>query len=141
MNDRPFYVMGFVDGYVLRDVAGTEAVLDEATRKVAGEQLIDVLAAIHQVDVDAVGLGDFARHDGYIERQLRRWHGQFGKSQEQAREIGVYRPVPLVGRGARPADRPAARAAGHRDRARRLPPGQHDHVRRRAGSWRCSTGS
>ena len=96
VNDRPFYLMGFVDGHVLRDVAGTEAILDEPQRRVAGEQLIDVLAAIHRVDVDAVGLGDFARRDGYIERQLRRWHGQFGKSQEQAREIGVYRPVPLV---------------------------------------------
>ncbi|HEX9554464.1 MAG TPA: phosphotransferase family protein, partial [Streptosporangiaceae bacterium] len=69
VNDRPFYLMEFVDGYVLRDVAGTEAVLDEARRKMAGEQLIDVLAAIHDVDVDAVGLGDFARRDGYIERQ------------------------------------------------------------------------
>jgi aminoglycoside phosphotransferase (APT) family kinase protein len=96
VNDRPFYLMEFVDGYVLRDVAGTKAVLDEPRRRVAGEQLIDVLAAIHRVDVDAVGLGDFARRDGYIERQLRRWHGQFGKSQEQAKEIGVYRPVPLV---------------------------------------------
>jgi aminoglycoside phosphotransferase (APT) family kinase protein len=96
VNDRPFYVMEFVEGYVLRDVAGTEAVLDQADRRVAGQQLIDVLAAIHRVDVDAVGLGDFARRDGYIERQLRRWHGQFGKSQEQAKEIGVYRPVPLV---------------------------------------------
>jgi aminoglycoside phosphotransferase (APT) family kinase protein len=96
VNDRPFYVMEFVEGHVLRDVAGTEAVLDEPRRKVAGEQLIDVLAAIHMVDVDAVGLGDFARRDGYLERQLRRWHGQFGKSQEQAKEIGVYRPVPLV---------------------------------------------
>src|SRR5215468_4149458 len=96
VNDRPFYVMEFVDGYVLRDVAGTEAVLEEPQRKMAGEQLIDVLAAIHRVDVDAVGLGDFARRDGYLERQLRRWHGQFGKSQEQAKEIGVYRPVPLV---------------------------------------------
>ncbi len=96
VNDRPFYVMGFVAGHVLRDVAGTEAVLDEPHRTVAGNQLVDVLAAIHRVDVDAVGLGDFARRDGYIERQLRRWHGQFGKSQEQAREIGVYRPVPLV---------------------------------------------
>ncbi len=96
VNDRPFYLMEFVEGYVLRDVAGTEAVLDEARRKMAGEQLIDVLAAIHDVDVDAVGLGDFARRDGYIERQLRRWHGQFGKSQEQAKEIGVCRPVPLV---------------------------------------------
>src|SRR5215467_1014494 len=96
VNDRSFYLMGFVDGHVLRDVAGTKAVLDKPQRRVAGEQLIDVLAAIHQVDVDAVGLGDFARRDGYIERQLRRWHGQFGKSQEQAKEIGVYRPVPLV---------------------------------------------
>ncbi|HEX5189880.1 MAG TPA: phosphotransferase family protein [Streptosporangiaceae bacterium] len=96
VNDRPFYLMGFVEGHVLRDVAGTEAILDERQRRVAGEQLIDVLAAIHRVDVDAVGLGDFARRDGYIERQLRRWHGQFGKSQEQAKEIGVYRPVPLV---------------------------------------------
>jgi aminoglycoside phosphotransferase (APT) family kinase protein len=96
VNGRPFYLMEFVEGHVLRDVAGTEAILDEARRRVAGEQLIDVLAAIHRVDVDAVGLGDFARRDGYIDRQLRRWHGQFGKSQEQAREIGVYRPVPLV---------------------------------------------
>src|SRR5215475_9328271 len=97
INDRPFYLMEFVDGHVLRDSAGTEAVLDEPRRRVAGEQLIDVLAAIHRVDVDAVGLGDFARRNGYIERQLRRWYGQFGKSQEQAKEIGVYRPVPLVG--------------------------------------------
>ncbi len=96
VNDRPFYLMEFVEGHVLRDVAGTAAILDEPRRRVAGEQLIDVLAAIHRVDVDAVGLGDFARRDGYIERQLRRWHGQFGKSQEQAKEIGVYRPVPLV---------------------------------------------
>src|SRR5215475_8932028 len=96
INDRPFYLMEFVDGHVLRDSKGTEAVLDVARRRVAGEQLIDVLAAIHRVDVDAVGLGDFARRDGYLERQLRRWHGQFGKSQEQAKEIGVYRPVPLV---------------------------------------------
>ena len=96
VNDRPFYVMEFVGGYVLRDVAGTEAVLGQAQRRAAGEQLIDVLAAIHRVDVDAVGLGDFARRDGYLERQLRRWHGQFGKSQEQAKQIGVYRPVPLV---------------------------------------------
>jgi aminoglycoside phosphotransferase (APT) family kinase protein len=96
VNDRPFYLMEFVNGYVLRDVAGTEAVLDVPRRHVAGEQLIDVLAAIHCVDVDEVGLGDFARRNGYIERQLRRWHGQFGKSQEQAKQIGVYRPVPLV---------------------------------------------
>jgi aminoglycoside phosphotransferase (APT) family kinase protein len=96
VNQRPFYVMDFVDGFILRGAADGEAALDERTRRVAGEDLVDVLAAIHRVDVDAVGLGNLARRDGYIERQLRRWHGQFQQSQEQARAIGVYRPVPLV---------------------------------------------
>ncbi len=96
VNERPFYVMDFVDGFILRGAADGEAALDERTRRVAGEDLVDVLAAIHHVDVDAVGLGNLARRDGYIERQLRRWHGQFQQSQQQAREIGVYRPVPLV---------------------------------------------
>jgi aminoglycoside phosphotransferase (APT) family kinase protein len=96
VNGRPFYVMDFVEGHVLRGEEETAATLDEAGRRRAGLDLIDVLAAIHQVDVDAVGLGDFARRDGYIERQLRRWFGQFEQSQQQAREVGVYRPVPLV---------------------------------------------
>src|SRR5260370_860194 len=96
VNERPFYVMDFVDGFVLRGAADAEAALDERTRRVAGEDLVDVLAAIHHVDIDAVGLGSLARRDGYIERQLRRWHGQFQQSQQQARELGVYRPVPLI---------------------------------------------
>ncbi len=96
VNERPFYVMDFVEGFILRGAADGETALDERTRRVAGEDLVDVLAAIHHVDVDAVGLGSLARRDGYIERQLRRWHGQFQQSQQQAREIGVYRPVPLV---------------------------------------------
>ena len=39
-----------------------------------------MLARIHAVDLDAVGLGDLGRHEGYIERQLKRWYGQFEKS-------------------------------------------------------------
>jgi aminoglycoside phosphotransferase (APT) family kinase protein len=96
VNERPFYVMDFVDGYVLRDAAQTRGALDEATRRAAGRDLVDVLVALHQVDIDAVGLGSLARRDGYIERQLRRWHGQFQQSQQQAREAGVFEPVPLV---------------------------------------------
>jgi len=96
VNGRPFYVMDFVEGHILREVPETRATLDQEARTVTGEDLIDVLVAIHQVDVDAVGLGGLARRDGYIERQLRRWHGQFQQSQDQGREAGVYRPVPLV---------------------------------------------
>ena len=44
------------------------------------DSLVDTLARLHAVDVDAVGLGDFARREGYIARQLKRWHGQFEQS-------------------------------------------------------------
>ena len=63
VNDAPFYVMGFVDGVILRDAAIVEKVYDEPTRRRAGEQLVDVLADLHAVDVDAIGLGDLARKD------------------------------------------------------------------------------
>jgi aminoglycoside phosphotransferase (APT) family kinase protein len=96
VNDRPFYIMDFVDGYILRGIDETKASFDEATRRAAGDNLVDVLAAIHAVDVDEVGLGTLARRDGYIERQLKRWHGQFLQSQEQEKEVGAYRPAPLV---------------------------------------------
>ncbi len=48
--------------------------LDQPARRRAGESLIDTLAGIHAVDVDAVGLGDLARREGYIARQLKRWY-------------------------------------------------------------------
>ena len=81
VNTSPFYVMEFVEGHVLRDAPAVEAVLDEAARRHAGESVADTLAALHAVDVDSVGLGDFAKRDGYIERQLRRWYRQFTDSQ------------------------------------------------------------
>jgi aminoglycoside phosphotransferase (APT) family kinase protein len=91
VNGRPFYVMGYVDGHILRDYATAEKVLDEQGRRTAGFDLADVLAAIHAVDVDAVGLGELGRKDGYIARQLKRWYSQYQQSQE-----GTGRTIPLV---------------------------------------------
>ena len=91
VNERPFYVMGYVDGHIIRDAATAEKVFDEDQRRKAGESLADVMAEIHAVDVDAVGLGDLGRREGYIARQIKRWYGQFQQSQE-----GTGRPVPLV---------------------------------------------
>jgi len=81
VNGAPFYVMEYVDGHVLRDAATAERVLDEAGRRRASESIADVLAALHAVDVDAVGLGDLGRREGYLSRQLQRWHTQFDQSQ------------------------------------------------------------
>lgn len=86
VNDSPFYVMGFVDGYILRDRAESEAALDEAARNNAGKSLVDTMAAIHAVDLGRVGLSDLGRHEGYISRQLNRWYGQW--NQGKTRELG-----------------------------------------------------
>jgi aminoglycoside phosphotransferase (APT) family kinase protein len=80
VNERPFYVMDFVEGAILRDRAQAEATFDLATRGRIGDNLATTLAQLHDVDVDACGLGGLARHDGYIERQLRRWRGQFDQT-------------------------------------------------------------
>jgi aminoglycoside phosphotransferase (APT) family kinase protein len=77
VNDTPFYVMGFVDGHVLRDRTAAEHALRPAARRRASESLVDTLAAIHAVDLDACGLADLSRHEGYIARQLKRWYGQW----------------------------------------------------------------
>jgi aminoglycoside phosphotransferase (APT) family kinase protein len=76
VNGAPFYVMAYVDGNVVRDSATAASALGEAARRTASESLVDVLASIHAVDVDAVGLGELGRREGYIERQLKRWRGQ-----------------------------------------------------------------
>jgi aminoglycoside phosphotransferase (APT) family kinase protein len=79
VNGAPFYVMSFVEGHILRDERASGAV-SEAVRAHASDSLVDTLAKLHAVDVDEVGLGDFARREGYIARQLKRWHGQFEQS-------------------------------------------------------------
>ncbi len=79
VNASPFYVMGFVDGVVL-DSAEKGAAMTPEHRRSAGLHLIDVLADLHAVDVDAVGLGDLAKREGYVERQVRRWSAQWQNS-------------------------------------------------------------
>ena len=105
VNGAPFYVMDFVDGLVARDAAAARS-LDVAARVRAGEQIADVLARIHAVDPDAVGLGDLGRKEGYIERQLKRWYGQWQKS--QTRELPVVDEVHAALAARVPEQGPAA---------------------------------
>lgn len=82
VNGAPFYVMDFVDGTVVRDAATAER-LTPPQRTRASRSLVEVLAAIHAVDLDEVGLSDLGRHDGYVQRQLNRWYRQYQGSKEQ----------------------------------------------------------
>jgi aminoglycoside phosphotransferase (APT) family kinase protein len=82
VTGAPFYVMRFVDGLILRDPGAVEPV-PKAVRWAAAESLVDTLADLHATDPDAVGLGDLGRRDGYVERTLRRWRGQWQKSKRR----------------------------------------------------------
>jgi len=75
----PFYLMEQVDGMVLRARADAEALGFSGCETLA-YQLVDVLAELHAVDIDGVGLSDFGRPDGYLRRQVVRWRKQLDAS-------------------------------------------------------------
>lgn len=70
-----FYVMAHLDGRVLMDpqLAG----FTPLERGRIFEAMNDVIAKIHQVDIDAAGLTDFGRHGEYVQRQIVRWTRQY----------------------------------------------------------------
>jgi aminoglycoside phosphotransferase (APT) family kinase protein len=76
----PFYLMEFVEGVVLdkpdllRDIA-------PAAAGRTGELLMDILVDLHEIDPAAVGLADFGRPEGFLARQVRRWHQQWQASE------------------------------------------------------------
>ena len=73
-----FYVMEYIDGQVYWDPALSE--LPSAERGIIYSEMNRVLAALHSVDVDAVGLTDFGRPGNYYQRQLDRWDRQYQAS-------------------------------------------------------------
>lgn len=73
----PFQMVENVDGRVVRSAAELAALGDEAVISSSVDALIKVLADLHAVDPEAVGLGDFGKPAGYLERQVRRWGSQW----------------------------------------------------------------
>jgi aminoglycoside phosphotransferase (APT) family kinase protein len=73
----PFQMVEFVAGRVVRHTHQLEALGDKNTIESCVDALITVLADLHAVDPEAVGLGDFGKPTGYLERQVRRWGSQW----------------------------------------------------------------
>lgn len=82
VNGAPFYVMDFVDGLVPHD-AEAAAQIPRGERMAVGWSIVDVLAALHALDPDEVGLGDFGKREDYVARQLRRWARQWEASKQR----------------------------------------------------------
>lgn len=74
-----FYVMDHVSGHSHNDPR-LPGLTPEARQRIISE-MADVLAAIHRVDVQAAGLGDFGRHGDYVRRQIDRWTTQYRASE------------------------------------------------------------
>jgi aminoglycoside phosphotransferase (APT) family kinase protein len=70
-----FYIMACVDGRIMWDPALPG--MNPAERTAIFMEMNRVIAALHQVDVQAVGLGDYGKSDSYLERQISRWSKQY----------------------------------------------------------------
>ncbi|MDT0437532.1 MULTISPECIES: phosphotransferase family protein [Streptomyces] len=78
----PFYVMEFVEGTPYRTAEQLAPLGADRTRD-AVLSLVDTLVGLHAVDPAEVGLADFGRPEGFLDRQLRRWGKQLDASRNR----------------------------------------------------------
>jgi aminoglycoside phosphotransferase (APT) family kinase protein len=71
----PFYLMEWLDGRVFHAFATPG--LSRSDRAAAYQSMVETMAAIHNIDYAALGLGDFGRPGNYFARQLKRWSQQW----------------------------------------------------------------
>lgn len=96
----PFYVMERVRGTILRSKVRAGAELAPERMAILSTATVDALAEIHRLDVQAAGLGDLGKPEGYAERQVRGWTERYEKSKTKdvpamdavARWLADHRP-------------------------------------------------
>ena len=82
VNRGTFYLMSYVQGTVLRRRRDLEGI-DAPARAALARAMVEVLADLHAVDVDAAGLAGFGHPDGFLARQVRRWSTQLDGSRSR----------------------------------------------------------
>jgi aminoglycoside phosphotransferase (APT) family kinase protein len=70
-----FFIMDYVPGRIFRDTNFPDVPATE--RPDYFFAMSSTLAHLHRVDFASIGLGDFGRHGGYVQRQLKRWSTQY----------------------------------------------------------------
>ena len=86
-----FYIMNCVEGRILWDITLPE--LTGAARREVFDAMNATIAALHQVDVEAVGLGDYGKPGNYFARQIARWGSQYQNDEEAGRFAAMDRLV------------------------------------------------
>jgi aminoglycoside phosphotransferase (APT) family kinase protein len=82
-----FYIMDMVDGRIFWDAAVPDVSLAE--RAAIFDSMNETIAALHRIDPDAVGLGDFGRRGNYVERQIARWSSQYLDDADAGRDADM----------------------------------------------------
>lgn len=76
-----FYVMAFAEGRIFWDAALPEVSADQ--RFALYDAINQTLAALHTVDIEALGLADFGKPGNYFQRQITRWEQQYRAAQTE----------------------------------------------------------
>ena len=76
----PFYLMERVQGVILRGMRAKEGMTPALMRSLS-ETLVDTLVELHGVDLEAAGMSDFGRPEGYVTRQITGWTKRYQKAQ------------------------------------------------------------
>ncbi|CAJ2513815.1 Uu.00g019340.m01.CDS01 [Anthostomella pinea] len=90
----PFYVMSHVEGRIFEDAA-MPSVSSPTERTALWRAAVTTLAALHAVDADAVGLGNFGKKGGFYARQLRTWRA-ICEAQAATRDVDTRAPVGAI---------------------------------------------
>ncbi len=76
----PFYMMERVEGIILRAKMPEGMQPNAATMHGIAKGMVDTMVELHEVDYEAVGLGELGKPDGYVERQIEGWTKRYLKS-------------------------------------------------------------
>ncbi|WP_420457236.1 phosphotransferase family protein [Rubrivirga sp.] len=76
----PFFVMERVEGAILRSTTPSADRPDAAAMATVADAFLDTFAALHAVDLAAVGLADFGRPQGYVRRQIDGWTRRYDRA-------------------------------------------------------------
>jgi len=100
-----FYIMDMVDGRVFWDATLPD--IAAADRPAYFDAINASMAALHQVDYEAVGLGDYGRPGNYFERQIGRWSKQYAEDIEAGRDPDMDRVIDWLQANIPPGDETA----------------------------------
>ncbi len=85
----PFYVMEMVEGRIFWDPAFRE--VGKAERPAYFDAMNAAIAALHQIDPEAAGLGDYGKPGNYFARQIGRWSKQYAEDVDAGRVAAMDR--------------------------------------------------